>query len=181
MTIRWWVGSVGSGYNDGLEITVMELSSGLNAGHYGTFSVGTSTTLTGLTSPTSSQQGNMFAGRIVATERIQVPVANNDDVFALDATDGGFTILNADATYQPFSNANNFSGMVLVSNTTDRSVGLFLFGGGGVTLVSQSSAGKYSANLNNSNTINVYISGNVVTVQNKVGATRNVRVVGVRM
>lgn len=181
LTIRWWVGSVGAGYNDGLEITVMELSSGLNAGHYGTFSVGTSTTLTGLTSPTSSQQGNMFAGRIVATERIQVPVANNDDVFALDATEGGFTILNNDATYQPFSNANNFSGMVLVSNTTDRSVGLFLFGGGGVTLVSQSSAGKYSANLNNSGTINVYISGTVVTVQNKVGATRNVRVVGVRM
>ena len=192
LTIRWWVGSVAATYNDGLEITVMELSSGLNAGHYGTFSVGSLNSIAGTTSPTSSQHGNMFAGKIVATERIEVPVivttekievpvANNNDVFALDASQGSTTTLSANATYQPFSNANNFSGMVLVSNTTDRSVGLFLFGGNSVTLVSQSVAGKYSTNPNNADTINVYLSGSAVTVVNRFTTSRNVRVVGVRM
>jgi hypothetical protein len=186
LTLRWWVGSIALTYNDGLEITVSELSSGISAGHRGTFSVGSTETVTG-TSPTPAQQGNMFAGTIIATDKVTatngaiVPASNNSAVFALDASAGTTTTLAADGTYQPFSNANNFSGMVLVSNTTDRSVGLFLFGGGGVTLVSQSSAGKYSANLNNSGTINVYISGTVVTVQNKNATSRNVRVIGVRM
>lgn len=186
LTVRWWVGPVNTSYSDGLEITVTELSSGLSAGHRGTFSVGSTNTVTG-TSFTSAQQGNMFAGTIIATDKVTatngaiVPPSNNAAVFALDASAGSTTTLNVDGTYQPFSNANNFSGMILISNTTDKSVGLFLLGGGSVALVSQSSAGKYSANLNNAGTINVYISGTAVTVQNKVGATRNIRVVGVRM
>ena len=71
LTIRWWVGSTSLSYNDGLEITVSELSSGISAGHLGTFSVGSVSSTSFTTTPTTAEQGNTFAGTIIATDRVR--------------------------------------------------------------------------------------------------------------
>lgn len=98
LTIRWWVGSTSLSYNDGLEITVSELSSGLNAGHYGAFSVGSASSTSFTTTPTTAEQGNMFAGTIIATDRVR-----SGGLLTAEGDDTGI------ASTISFSNVSNFA------------------------------------------------------------------------
>lgn len=186
LTVRWWVGPVNTSYSDGLEITVTELSSGLSAGHRGTFSVGSTSTVTG-TSFTSAQQGNMFAGTIIATDKITatngaiVPASNNSAIFALDASSGTTASLGQGATYFPFSNANNFSGMIMITNTTNNAIGLYLVGSTSVSLISDTSGSTYTATSGTASRINLYLVNGAVVVQQNIAGTRVIRTVGVRM
>lgn len=190
LTVGWWIGGTSSGYNDGLEVTVTELAAGLGAGHLGTFSMQSgSTTGPGYTSPTTAQQGNMFAGNIVATDKVDasngyvLPTSNNATLFGMDASaEATSTVLaNGAAAFYPFTNANNFSGMLMITNTTNRSVGLFIVGGGTIALVSDSDGGTYTTSSGTANRINVYISGSAVAINNRNTTDRSVRVVGIRM
>jgi hypothetical protein len=181
LTIRWWVGSTGSSYNDGLEITVSELSSGLNAGHYGAFSVGSTATVTG-NSPTTAQQGNMLAGTINATNGVIVPASNNSAVFALDASSGVTATLSQGSAYFPFGNANNFSGIIMVTNTSNNNaIGLFLVGSTSISLISDTSGSTYTTNSGTTNRINVYLSSGAVVVQQQIAGSKTIRTAGIRM
>lgn len=182
--IRWWINSA-SGYNDGLEITVMEIAAGMSAAHFGEFSVA-SGALTG-TTLTAAQQGNMFAGDIVATDQVDarngiiLPASNNSAVYAVDASAGVTATLATDATYYPFGNANNFSGMLMVTNTTNNATGLFLVGSSSVVLVSDTSGSTYTVSSGTANRINVFLSSGAVRVENKITTQRIVRTIGVKI
>jgi parallel beta-helix repeat protein len=94
-----------------------------------------------------------------------------------------YTLAN-DAAFFPMTDANNFSGLVLIHNTVNGSTGLFLVGGGTIAQVSASIANTYSTAIGTASRMNVYLAGTtglVVTVQNKLGSSADVRVMVLRL
>lgn len=87
-----------------------------------------------------------------------------------------------DGQWQPFTSIDQFAGLVVVHELTYGTVGLFLIGGGGIALVSQTGGtGIYTTTAGTPNKINVYaLGGTVLSVQNKSGATITVTVTPIR-
>ena len=113
---------------------------------------------------------------------VRVPRSSGTALFALDTSGTGSSITLANAaTTQPFGNSNNFSGLILITNTSNNSAGLFLAGGGTVTLISESVASTYSAAIGTASRINVYYNSSVLTIQNNAGASRTMSVTGFRI
>ena len=126
-------------------------------------------------------RGVSTAGIIAAEAGFQPPRSGGSAVFALDATARGSNIVIAnDAQATPFSNANNFSGLVIINETAvDGGCALFLVGNGGVVEVADT-LGIFTTTAGTASSINVYLSGGIVVVQNKRGGSRTVNVVGIR-
>lgn len=108
------------------------------------------------------------------------PSSNGSAVFAIDSSAGSSTTLAQNGTMTPFGNANNFAGLVMITNTTNRAVGLFLVGSG-IVMLSDSSGNTYSASSGTASRINVFLNSNVVTVNNTIAANRTVIVTGIRL
>lgn len=95
-----------------------------------------------------------------------------------------FTLAN-NATVQPFVSDNNFSGLLLLSETSNTgSVGLIACGGATVNVAGASIPGVYSGSAGNAGTINVYYTASpnyVLTIENKTGANRTIIVAPIRV
>jgi hypothetical protein len=99
-------------------------------------------------------------------------------VWAMDGNQTGVSIAN-NATATPFGNSNNFSGMFWVNDTNTGTGAIFITGNGVIVLVSQTST-NYTVTATSANKVNVYLSGNVVTIENKSGGTTEARVIAFR-
>jgi len=66
-------------------------------------------------------------------------------------------------------------GILTVTNTTDSSVAQFSLIGTGTVVELSDSSGNYTATKDNAATINVYYDTDGVYVQNKIAATKSVR------
>lgn len=120
---------------------------------------------------------------VVRNTGIWTPQPNGTPIFANDNDQTG-TTLAVNATFNPFGNSPNFSGMFLVNELAGGRVGLFLQGGAAVVLVAVSFAGVYTTISGNAGTINVFLTGAgasaVVTVENKF-APVEIRIMGLRV
>lgn len=113
LTVRWWVGGSSSGFNDGLEVTVMELGAGISAGHYGTFSMGT-----GAVSGTESSYGVVKTGDMIA-DRVVI------DADAGAGITGAVSLTNATTAVVNDNNRSLYMrGTTGASNETVRNAGL---------------------------------------------------------
>lgn len=121
---------------------------------------------------TSTQQ-------ISAPRGVNVPRSTGTAVFALDSSNGGTLSINADATANPFGNANNFSGLMLIQDLNNAETALFLTAAGSNILVS-SVGTTFSNTINTANKTNVYISSGAVTIQNKQ-TTRSYSITAIRI
>ena len=119
------------------------------------------------------QKNATFAGTITPK------ASTGSAVFALDTAGQTFTI-NNNATATPFGNANNFSGLFVVNDTNNTGLcAVFLTGGAGMILVSQTGTNFTNA-VGTAGKTNVYLNGNVVTIENKSGVNTNYNVMAFR-
>ena len=106
--------------------------------------------------------------------------------FTEDISGGvGLTIAN-NATGAPFSNVRNFSGFVVITDTTVTGhTGMFLIGSAGLVLVAASDGGGsvFTSTINTASRINVYMdaTSGFLTIQNKLGSSLTVIVYSVRL
>ena len=128
-----------------------------------------------LVGTTTSPSGS---SNIAVTGSILPALSAGTAVFALDGNQTGLTIANG-ATGTPFGGTNNFSGMFWVNDVNSGQGALFITGNGSIVLVSQTGA-VYTTTSGTASRINVYLSSNVVTIQNNNGASSNFRVLGFR-
>jgi hypothetical protein len=100
--------------------------------------------------------------------------------WALDTSgsDGISILTNGTAT--PFSNANNFSGMLYVNDYTVSGQAALFITGNGIALVSQTGT-VFSATKDTASKINVYLEAGVLIIQNKTAGTVSVRVMAFRI
>lgn len=117
----------------------------------------------------------------IADYGMRLPRSDGNATFALDTAATGFAITLANnATETPFGGTNNFAGMILINETLSfGAVGLFVTGAGLIAEVSDPSA-RYATTAGTASMINVYMSANVVTIENKTGSTITVNVCGFR-
>jgi hypothetical protein len=131
-----------------------------------------------VTSPTvSSGNISISAGGVTANQ----PAGSQH--FALDNAGTGQSVAN-EGVITPVGNANNFSGLLQVNETSVRGyVALFLCGGQttAVALVAQSGGSDYSVSAGTAGKINVYYSGGVINVQNRLGSTISLQVTPIRI
>lgn len=108
-----------------------------------------------------------------------VPASTGTAQFALDSSPSTDLSIANNATATPFGNANNFSGLFIVNNTSSGQVGVFIQGGGTMILVNQTGS-EFTTTSGTASSTNVYLSGLVVTIQNKLGGTRTYNVMALR-
>ena len=97
-----------------------------------------------------------------------VPASSGSAVFGIDCTDTGVTTIANNATGTPVGNANNFSGLFIVTDTTvTGETGIFVIGAV-IALVAQSGT-VYTITSGTGGKINVYLTAGVLTVENKQG------------
>lgn len=113
---------------------------------------------------------------------IGVPSSNSLATFGLDATLFGADITLANnATATPFSNANNYSGLFIINpSTINGAVAAFVTGGGGIATLGASAANVYTNTAGTASRINVYLVANVLTIENKMGASLTFKVLSFR-
>lgn len=116
---------------------------------------------------------------ITATSGFLAPLSNGTAVWGIDAQATGTTVADT-ATYQPFGNTNAFSGLFLVNALDSGSVGLFMQGGNTVVLISESVANTFSITQGTGSRVNVYLSTNVVTIENRRGLSIEIRTFAIR-
>ena len=117
------------------------------------------------------------SGVLAASQGILLPQSNATALFAIDTSATGHEIVIANnGTANPFSAANNFSGLILIWQETTGSQGLFLGGGVTTLLIGESVAGNYSAAKGTANRTNVTYQASIVEIENKTGGSRTYRV-----
>ena len=79
-----------------------------------------------------------------------------------------------------FGNANNFSGLFFVSESLAfGDVALFITGGGVMTLVAQVGT-LYTTTAGTGSKVNVYLTANVIQIQNNSGSSCKFNIVSLR-
>lgn len=110
-----------------------------------------------------------------------VNTSSGTAAFSLDASAGTGITLAVDATATPFSNAANFSGLLIINEYNTQSVtGAFVAANATVTELGET-ASLFSTTANNAGTVNVYLSAGVLTIQNKTTGSVSLRVMSIRM
>lgn len=111
---------------------------------------------------------------------ISVPQPLGSAVFSLSSTATGQTVTNSGGTITPFANANNFSGLFIVNDTTNTGeCAVFLTAGGGMILIAQTGT-SFTKIQGTVLSINVYLVGNAVTIENKKPGDINVSIISFR-
>jgi hypothetical protein len=120
-------------------------------------------------------------GGLAITGTIKATPSTGSEQFALDTSGTNLTVAN-NATAYPFGNSNNFSGIIIINDVSvTGSCGLFIAGGGGqISLISASTAGTFSTTSGTSGRVNVYVTGNVITIENKYGSSVVLNVMALR-
>jgi hypothetical protein len=113
---------------------------------------------------------------------VGMPSSAGTAAFGIDATLVGSTLSIANnGTATPFSNAANFSGMIIVQDTTiNGGTGLFIVGGNTVLMVGNTPANTMTHTATTASRVNVYSVAGVLTVENKLGSTATLRVFAIR-
>lgn len=130
---------------------------------------------------TSIKTSLVCDGTVQTPSYIQ-PQAAGSANFSIDASSTGQTMAATNGTtITPLGNANNFQGLLLVSETNKYGhSGIFIVGGGEVVLVSQTSGNIFSTNAGAANKISVYLNASVLTVQNQTGFALQIRTISLR-
>lgn len=130
---------------------------------------------------TSIKTSLVCDGTVQTPSYIQ-PQAAGTANFSIDAASTGQTMAaTAGTTITPLGNANNFQGILLVSETAKYGhSGIFIIGGGDSVLIGQTPGNIFSATAGASNKISVYLNANVVTVQNQTGFALQIRTISLR-
>lgn len=120
-------------------------------------------------------------GMVTIENTLAVPQPAGAAIFSLDGGNGVSQPIATNATVTPLGNANNFSGLILIDDdTATGQAAIFLTANANMILVSQTAA-AFSNTMDNATTINVYLVGGVVTVQNKNASTVGIRVTAIRL
>ena len=115
-----------------------------------------------------------------ATLKLAQP-SHGTETFAMDVTDKAVLSIAADAIATPFSNANKFSGLMLITDQTNGSTALFLVGGTPILLLGATTAGDYfGVTKDTDDKTNVYVDVNVVKIQNTFAVTHTYYVMAFR-
>lgn len=162
-TLQVWISgglAVGTGASPGVGAGDLRMTGGLNVG-----------SATGAT-----------AGQIASSGAHQVPRASGAALFGIDGTSQGsaLTIAN-NGTATPFGGVRNFSGLLIISETavTGNAAMFLIDGGGTVTLIGAAGA-SWSVTAATASKTNVYITGTVVTIENKLGSTATYNIMALR-
>jgi hypothetical protein len=117
-------------------------------------------------------------GLQIAAGSLQVPQPQGSQTFALDANGTGQSLVN-NGTMTPIGGANNFSGLLIVTDINTPNTAIFLVGSSTVVLVSQTGS-NFSSVATTAAKTNVYANAGVVTIENKTGGTVEYRVMALR-
>ena len=96
-----------------------------------------------------------------------------------DQSDAPTKLLVVNEIWQPFGATAVFSGFFIVNEWVDGGVGILIQGGGSLTLVSQTTT-IFSTTINTASKVNIYLSTNVVTIQNKTASTVQLQVSSIK-
>jgi hypothetical protein len=125
-----------------------------------------------------------LVGKVTFSQAPMVPAASGSAIFGLDCTDTAVISIVNNASSTVFGAANNFSGLLILSESiATGNCGVFATGGGFMSLISDTGTSPvFSITIGTAGKINVYVDSITlaVTVQNKFGATINIRVMGIR-
>lgn len=145
------------------------------------------------TATTDDDFATLTGAQTLASKTLTSPIINNPTInatvstgsatFAMDTASGSTLSIPINTTATPFSNANNFSGLIMLTSTMDGTSAVFLASGGQCKLIMQSGVNtQFSQTLDNANTTNVYYSSGVITIQNKnsTGLTQTLTVTAIR-
>lgn len=125
--------------------------------------------------------GNFNAGLITAASGIQSVKSAGSAFFGLDVSVTGTALTIADnATATPFGASAAFSGIFYVNDTgLDGRCALFIKGDA-LVKVAETTANTYTTTATTASRVNVYLNSNVVTIENKWGASRTFNVMAFR-
>lgn len=132
---------------------------------------------------TTGSQGLGLNSPLSATALLSVPNTGSTNVATIDANvnGAGISILN-NATQAMFG-SQPFGGLLVVSENTafgNSAVFIVATSSNYSAVVAQDGGNKFSATAGNANTVNIYSTGAVVTVQNKTGSTISVSIISFR-
>lgn len=126
-------------------------------------------------------QANTFTAAQTYSDEINVRQHTTMEQWSLDIADG--TALTMPNTYVfQFSDASVFSGLVIVTNTTDGGVGMFTCGGAVVVKVADGSS-VYSTTKDTASKTNLYYDAgsNEYRMQNNTGGSRTYHIFTIRL
>ncbi len=110
------------------------------------------------------------------------PTSDGTATFGIDSSGGTALSIANNATATPFSNANNFSGILMVNDPQQTGeTGMFIVGGSSTVALLGQSGTLYSVASGTAGKVNVYASAGVVTIQNKQGNTIAFKVFAIRI
>lgn len=124
-----------------------------------------------------------LSGAIQSGEGLRGPATHGTDKFALSTAHNSSLSLLSGAGASLTATASIYSGLVVVNATdSDSGVGLFLVDTDAnvCVLVSQTVAGKYTANAGNAGTVNVFVDTGILKINNSTAGGRNFRVMLLR-
>jgi hypothetical protein len=106
----------------------------------------------------------------IGANGLHTAASNGVDQYALDTSGTNLSIANNAVGY-PSTNANNFSGLIIVNDVSSTgNVAVFVTGGLAISLISQTGS-YFSVTAGTSGKYNVYVSGTSVVIENKSGGT----------
>lgn len=114
----------------------------------------------------------------ILTGTTVAPAADGTSLYALDVSGSAGIVLANDATSSIFGGAT-FSGLIFINNISSGETAIIITGAGAVKIVSQISSEFTIASGTGSRT-NIYLVGNAVTIENKLGITCTYKIIAFR-
>jgi hypothetical protein len=169
--------NAGTSYNGDIRMATQAAGSGVPAHEFNLYGT------TGLMDWTGDAEimGDLTVSGSIATGA-RVPRSSGAALFAVDSSGTGSSLTLANgATSTPFGAAANFSGLVIVNELTGSgSTALFMCGGAGAALVSESIAGVFAASDTASRACLYYNGSNYITLKNNLSGSRTFHVTAIR-
>ncbi|MDE1868238.1 MAG: hypothetical protein KGI08_11100, partial [Thaumarchaeota archaeon] len=101
--------------------------------------------------------------------------------FAFDSSGGSNITIANNATATPFGSTTP-QGIFTVTNTNSGKTAFFFLGGDGTPVIlSQGTSTEYTVTSGSAGKTNVFTSGSVVTIENKIGSSQNYKVTAWRV
>jgi len=124
---------------------------------------------------------NTFTADQTFSAEVNVRQHTTMELWSLDCANGS-TLTMANTFVFQFSDASVFSGLVILANSTDGGVGLFMCGGGSVVKVADGSS-VYSTTSGTASKSNLYYDAgtNEYRLQNNTGGSRTYSIFSIRM
>lgn len=122
------------------------------------------------------------AGQVRASGGLLPPRSSGAALFGIDATNQGSTLVIANnGTANPFGNANNFSGILIVNDTNITGSCAVFIVGAAITKIAESSGANFTTTSGTAGKINVFFNATpALTIENKNGSSITFSVFGLR-